>query len=75
MKHIEVKCECGPKKLSIFDEVFLKDGTSGIIVDFDNSPLSVLAERYVAGYAAMKFLKMSTKATVPQLITQMQSRA
>jgi hypothetical protein len=39
MKTISVSCECQPKKLSIFDEVFLKDGTKGTVVEFDDSPI------------------------------------
>jgi hypothetical protein len=38
-KNIEVTCECQPKKLSVFDEVFLKDGTKGTVVEFDKSPI------------------------------------
>jgi hypothetical protein len=36
-KNIEVTCECQPKKLSVFDEVFLKDGSKGTVVEFDKS--------------------------------------
>jgi hypothetical protein len=36
MKKIEVTCECQAKKLSIFDEVRLKDGTKGMVVQFDS---------------------------------------
>jgi hypothetical protein len=38
-KNIEVTCERQPKKLSVFDEVFLKDGTKGTVVEFDKSPI------------------------------------
>lgn len=39
MKKIEVACECGPRKIDLLDVLILKDGTSGVVCEFDNSPL------------------------------------
>ena len=61
------------KKLSVFDEVFLKDGTKGTVVEFDKSPIgydicirsSIGGSETVrrAGFAVTKSPMMNTRET------------